>query len=203
MEPQGFCFHCGSDRPRELIVVEGKHAANAVNRVRNKKTQAVIALQGKVPNVVRQGLARCIESSEHVSLLASVLKSSGLSRANSPGKVVVVSDPDADGIHASLLLLCLMSELAPTIIAERRLLLCRSPLALMAQMDCDSDTTMLAYRESDLKVGWRIQRFKGVASLPLDVLYRYCVDARTRPSLTVTAQDCNGIKQQMSALSKR
>lgn len=224
MELQGSYFRCSSDPPEELLLVEGKHAANAVNGVRHRGRQAVLALQGKVPNVVRQGLERCLKSSEHVSLLAKVLNSAVLSPgstslhttyststpdtnavdgpgAKSPGKVIVISDPDADGFHASLLLMGLISELAPDIVAAKRLLLCRSPLALMSQSGDAAENAVLAFRETELKAGWSIQRFKGLASLPAEVLHRCCVDPQTRTSRTITAQDCNVIKQQLSMRS--
>lgn len=225
MELQGSYFRCSTDSPEELLLVEGKHAANAVNRVRHKECQAVLALQGKVPNVVRQGLKRCLKSSAHVSLLARVLNSPVLSPgstslhktfstphpetnavdetgAKSPGKVIVISDPDADGLHASLLLIGLISELAPDIVADKRLFLCRSPLALMSQSGDATENAVPAYRESELKAGWSIQRFKGLASLPAEMLHRCCVDPQTRTSRTITAQDCNVIKQQLSIRSK-
>ena len=188
-------FTCRADHSAELFIVEGKHAANAVNRVRNKNDQAVLAMQGKVPNVVRLGLGPRVENNIQVRNLAAVL---GVQSNGLPGKdykrVVLLCDPDADGLHAVMLLICLFAEAYPALVRDGVLYLCRCPLYLIKNAKCGEDK--IAYSDAELLHlrnhygAGQTQRFKGVASLPAELLHRVCVDPSTRAIRAISEAEC-------------
>ncbi len=198
-------FACRAEHSAELFIVEGKHAANAVNRARDKSNQAVLAMQGKVPNVVKNNLRQQIARNEHVRQLISVLTSKVDSDAvpvRTFNRVLILSDPDADGLHAAMLLVCLLAEAFPDLVREERLLLCRCPLFMLAS---DEGEYFLAYSAQEMRrrqdqeghSSTRVQRFKGVASLPLAVLHSACVDPVSRSARLLSEPDCALIKQRL------
>ena len=201
-----FYFECTSESAAELYVVEGKHAANAVNGVRNKASQSVLAMQGKVPNVAKRGLQRQIENNVHVRQLITILESwaSSSDLAHRYRHVVILSDPDGDGLHAAMLLICLIGEAFPSLLSESCLLLCRCPLYLIVSDNFDEEVVL--YEENQLarfrthhnNYSERIQRFKGVASLSSQLLRSTCIDPRTRTISVVSETDFVAIKNQLS-----
>jgi len=198
-------FECKVGSAAELIVVEGKHAANAVNQVRNKSNQSVLAMQGKVPNMAKNDLQRQIEKNDHVKQLTALLKSWAhptAATAHHYSDVVILSDPDADGLHAAMLLVCLLAEAYPAMVRQESLMLCRSPLFLLKSDGEDE----FAY--SDRELDWRrqqngknfvqTQRFKGIASLPVELLRRECVDPQSRNVNVLSEADCAAIKNRLA-----
>jgi len=198
-------FECRMDQS-EIFLVEGKNAANAVNRVRNKSNQAVLAMQGKVPNIAKTNLPQQIEKNEHVRRVISILKSWAHpteATAHRYNHVVILSDPDADGIHAAMLLASLLAEAFPDLVREQCLLLCRCPLF---QLLSDGDGEELAYSDEELNRRGlhneqrfdRAHRFKGIASLPAELLYRTCIDPNSRNVSVLSEAYCAAVKQRLS-----
>jgi DNA gyrase/topoisomerase IV subunit B len=196
---------CKAGQHAELIIVEGKHAANAVDLVRDKNTQAILAMQGKVPNIAKSGSRRQRQSSDHIRLLTDALASAAAHSDPTErrfDRVLILSDPDMDGLHAALLLICLVAETYPQLVRDERLLWCRSP-----QYKIHSDGTgqeRYAYSELELqhyraKVDGsaQVQHFKGIASIPADLLSRACIDPASRVARVVSVADCIALKKQL------
>lgn len=199
-------FKCSAQQSCELIVVEGKDAANAVNRVRNKTDQAVLAMQGKVPNVVKKKSQNSrLVRNPSVRLLLDVLESWG----KRPGcgvlpyrynKVIILSDPDADGWHAAMLLACLLAEVLPFLVSEKSLFVCRAPLFMVStdgQEHCGYTHAELQSYFDDRRQPAQIHRYKGVASLSSELLYKTCVDPSTRMTWQLTDEDCEAIRTRL------
>jgi len=197
-------FECGVEHSGELIIVEGKHAANAVNGVRNKGNQAVLAMQGKVPNFVRKNLQNHLANNDHASQLTTILESwRDGSLTHRYNQVVILGDPDADGVHATMLLVCLIGKAVPELLRKNCLLVCRTPLFLVTT----AGQEQLAYSEIDLRnlllaKGGRnesqIQRFKGLASMSQELLHRSCVDPASRAVSVVTEAQCAAVMQRLA-----
>ena len=207
MSPALHYFECRGKHSCELYIVEGKHAANAVNRARSKDRQSVLAMQGKVPNVAKLGLQRQIDKNHHVGQLTTVLESWASPSelvVHRYSSVVILSDPDVDGVHAAMLLTCLLGEAFPNLVREECLLLCRCPLFLIASDKCSeelifyNEVELERYRSKDGRDARTIQRFKGVASLSPDLLRTACIDPHSRKVTVVSEADCAAIKNRLT-----
>jgi len=189
-------YDCRVEHSAELIIVEGKNAANAVNQIRRKNDQAVLAMQGKVPSVVRHGLSRRVEKNIHVRNLVTVLDAQAARRRFT--RVVLLCDPDADGMHAGMLLICLLAEAYPNLACDGLLYLCRAPLYLIKVAGRED---IVVYSDAELAgcphTDGSTYRFKGVASLPVEILHRVCVDPSTRKAKSISEADCAAIKKQL------
>lgn len=196
---------CRADHT-ELIVVEGKHAANAVDLARDRTYQSVLAMQGKVPNIARTGLQRHVERHPQIRLLIETLTSAS---ASSPAqadckfdRVMILSDPDMDGLHAAMLLLCLVAEVCPYVVQNGLMLFCRSPLYHIPANG--AETERFAYSDSELQqikksiaAPKHVQRYKGLASIPADLLRKTCIDPISRRARVVSEKDSIALKNQL------
>lgn len=105
-----------------LYIVEGKSAGAPATGARDKKTQALLMLRGKIVNCFGTRASKALQNKE-VSLLLSVLGFDGTPNwhKKSYKEVVILSDADEDGGHISLLLLGFFLRFAPEFLAEGRL----------------------------------------------------------------------------------
>lgn len=209
-------FDCGSCNDSELFIVEGKHAANAVKRIRQRKNQAILAMQGKVPNYARQGLHRKKkDGNPFLQSLASMVEQSlgtvpgeteprGTKSRGTLGfsRFIVLCDPDADGMHAAMLLICYLFATFPSLVQHRMLFLVRTPLYLVtvSGKECAyySEREIASFRQRSCHTDILIQRFKGVASLPCEILYRLCVNPTSRTIEELSLSDCAAISSQLA-----
>jgi len=181
---------CSEAFGSELFVVEGLSAANALSSVRDRLSQAVLPMQGKIPNANRTSLDKLLQH-EQVGNLMHSLHPDGQVEAQLTQfrfeRVILLSDPDADGLHAGLLLILFLSTQVPTLVEQGRLFMVRAPLYGFFQNDecvalayTDKHATVVA-REliETYTVQFTRHRFKGIASL--DVNQRRSLMAKDNP----------------------
>ncbi len=191
----------------ELFLVEGESAAGAVAAVRDARTQAVLPCQGKPLNAWRASPARVAAYPLYPQLAGAL----GLASATGPAdgdvaaprfeRLLLLLDPDADGIHIGALLLLYLQRFATDWLAQERVLMVRSPLAglRVAARDTGETEDVWAYtpeqarrlreRADAERERWMVLRewgFRGLASLPPDVLRATCIDPATRRADVVT-----------------
>ena len=198
----------------ELFLVEGESAAGAVAAVRDARTQAVLPCQGKPLNAWRASPARVAAYPLYPQLAAAL----GLSSAT-PGadldpaalrfeRLVLLLDPDADGIHIGALLLLYLQRFAPDLLRLGRVFMVRAPLAgvRVAARDTGEVEDVWAYTPEQARAlreraaaapeRWAVLRdwgFRGLASLPPEVLRDTCVDPLTRRADEVTAAQMQAV----------
>ena len=191
----------------ELFLVEGESAAGAASAVRAPGTQAVLPLQGKPLNAWRASPARVAAFPWYVQLADALgLPSPAVGDALDPAalrfeRLVLLFDPDADGIHIGALLLLYLKRFAPALLAQGHVFMVRAPLAglRVAARDTGETEDVWAYtpdqarqlreRAAAQAERWVVLRdwaFRGLASLPPDVLRATCVDPATRHAAVVT-----------------
>ena len=191
----------------ELLVVEGESAASAVAVVRDARSQAVQPLQGKPLNAWRATPARVAAYPLYAQLadalgLPSATVGDTLDVANLRfERLVLLFDPDADGIHIGALMLLYLQRFAPALLAQQRVWMVRAPSAglRVAARDTGEVEDVWAYtpeqarslreRAAAQPERWAVLRewgFRGLASLPPEVLRSTCVDPATRHAAVVT-----------------
>ena len=196
----------------ELFLVEGESAAGAVAAVRDARTQAVLACQGKPLNAWRATPARVAAYPLYPQLASALGWSSVVdSSATAPPRferVMLLLDPDADGIHIGALLLLYKQRFAPALIAQGHVFMVRAPLAGLRVVTRDTgevedvwaytpeQARALRQRAAAAPERWAVLRewgFRGLASLPPEVLRETCVDAATRRADVVTAAQMQAV----------
>ena len=167
---------CSETSGTELFVVEGLSAANALSSVRDRRHQAVLPMQGKIPNANRISVEKLMQHPQVGELLQSI-HPDGQMRAPTTQfrfeRVILLGDPDVDGLHAGLLLVLFLSTQVPSLVEQGGLFIVRAPLYGFFQNDeciavayTDRHATAVA---EELTEKYSVQstrrRFKGIASL--------------------------------------
>jgi DNA gyrase subunit B len=211
---------------RELFIVEGDSASGAVANVRNMQTQAVLPMQGKPMNALKASALRVGEyalfQQVAVALNLPLIDTEtgeialNLSRPNAfaqPAfeRLILLFDPDADGIHAGALMLMFCLRWLRPLLADGRVLMVRPPLYVI-RID-QSQEDYLAYSPdhadkliAELKrrgaTGVTSHRHRGLASIATALLRDSCVDPATRKADVMTIDDARLSAQMFGSLEQ-
>jgi DNA gyrase subunit B len=218
------CAVHGAQSGAELFIVEGESAARSVVAVRSARTQAVLPLQGKPLNAWRAPAAKVREHALYAQLATALGLADATCMAQGAAptwsqslrfeRVVLLLDPDADGIHIGALVQLYFKRFAPVFIDEQRLWLARAPMFIVqpgtagaadgrpvAGLPVAGPTAQalptLAYTPAQgqtLRAQWQaatgqaptVQSVRGLASLAPQTLARLCVDPATRQLHCIT-----------------
>lgn len=144
-----------------LLLVEGKSAGGAMQRVRDPKKYGILKLRGKIINALSNDFEDVMRN-EEVKLF---LKATGINISNYResklryGKVAICVDADDDGMHIACLIISLLYKLAPDFLKEGRLCWLHAPLFKVKK----GKETKFYYTEEQLRTGIKGEqtRFKG------------------------------------------
>lgn len=192
----------------ELFVVEGDSAAAAVGRVRDLRRQAVLPMQGKPLNATRASRSKVLEHPFFGPLAAAI--DAGLEAQCDPrraryGRVLVLTDPDADGIHCGFLTLLFFHRFMRPLLDAGRIELVRPPWGEVVA----AGEIMLAFSEPELAAlaerfrsrgDMSVRRYRGLAALDADVIRETCVDPATRRIAAVSSADVAAMIEVIDAL---
>ena len=208
------CANDVGEGVQELFVVEGISAANAAVIARDPQTQAILAVQGKPMNVERASDKEILANEKLRSIVRAVGAWCGEAfdlDSVQYDRVLLLTDGDADGIHASALLLLAFDYLMPELISAGRLERVRAPLFAI---DTDQlDELVYAYsaphrerivaqmRERKL-TGIDHDYLKSIAGLNASELWRVCLDPETRVAQTLTREDAEVARQTLASFGK-
>ncbi|CAN5121163.1 DNA topoisomerase (ATP-hydrolyzing) subunit B [soil metagenome] len=195
---------CSSRNPAdcELYVVEGDSAGGSGKMARDRQTQAVLPLRGKVLNVEKAQLRRVLANSEIQSLIKAIGTGVGddfdYSRLRYH-KVVAMADADVDGGHITTLLLTFFYRLMPKLVDGGHLYLAQPPLyhlrrgttTVYAMSDRERDRLLRTVFKTDptRPTGVDIGRFKGLGEMDAAQLWETTMDPARRTLLRVSVDD--------------
>lgn len=183
-------------KKNELFLVEGDSAGGSAKKFRNRETQAIMPLRGKVLNCEKAS-TNDINSNAELKQIEYAI-GAGLGADFDPkdsnyGKVIIMTDADVDGSHIQILLITFFYRFMRPLIEEGMLYIATPPLYSIEHgnkgKEYIADDDELAKRKAELKGNYKVQRFKGLGEMNAEELYETTMDPRNRRLLRVNLTD--------------
>lgn len=179
----------------ELFLVEGDSAGGSAKLYRNRETQAILPLRGKVLNCEKASQNDIASNAELRQIEYAIGAGLGADfdyRDSNYGKVIIMTDADVDGSHIQILLITFFYRFMRPLIEEGMLYIATPPLYSISNSKETiyiADDEELEIAKKKMRGNYKIQRFKGLGEMNADELYKTTMDPENRRLMRVNLTD--------------